>query len=78
MYFTELENIHVLSAKKRSKHKKAHYTFSMTKKNFSENSDQVLGKLISNVWGTKFTLYSKGKSVIDSNFESLNSLELEF
>ena len=60
MYFSENMNIHVISARKRSKHKRSNYTFSMTKKDFKEDSEQVLGKLESNIWGTKFMLYSKG------------------
>jgi hypothetical protein len=60
MYFSENMNIHVLSAKKKSKGKKTQYIFSMKKKDFDSHSENVLAYLFSNVWGTKFKLYSKG------------------
>ena len=64
MYFSENMNIHVLSAKKKSKHKNPSYVFSMSKKDFNEKKDQVLGKIVSNIWGTMFVLYSTGNHFI--------------
>ena len=60
MYFSENMNIHVLSAKKKSKHKNPSYVFSMSKKDFNEKKKNVLGRIISNIWGTMFVLYSTG------------------
>ena len=68
MYFSENMNIHVLSAKRKSKGKKTQYTFSMRKKEFDLNSSNVLAFLFSNVWGTKFKLYSRGKHYDDKKF----------
>lgn len=62
MYFSENMNIHVLSSKKRSKGKRTQYTFSMKKKEFDQKNENVLANLFSNVWGTKFKLFSKGWS----------------
>ena len=61
MYFSENMNIHVLSAKKKSKGKRSQYIFSMKKKEFNQKNENVLANLFSNVWGTKFKLFSKGR-----------------
>ena len=67
MYFSENMNIHVLSAKKRSKGKRTQYTFSTKKKEFDQKNENVLANLFSNVWGTKFKLFSKGTQINPRN-----------